>query len=318
MRQLLYIFVCVCLSMVASSAWSRPSDVTQWGTKGTDSGQFNNPSGIAVDASGNVYVTDSYNFRVQKFSNDGTFIMQWGSYGYGGCRQFTRPTGIAVDPSGWVYVADAYQLVCGAGWSTTIDRFTSTGGCGDVWGNCGWPAKVGGVAVDLSGNFYVTDPTAANLQELDHYQRIIRQWGAPFIFGGPGSELGQFNSPCGVAVDAAGNIYVADWGNRRVQVIQSSGHIVQWPIACQTIAVDAFGNVYTASPNVHHVDVYSSAGAFEMSIGEGLFSYPIGIAADASGNVFVLDNASCTVTRFAPSPTPVRKQSWGQLKTLYR
>src|SRR5438445_3031019 len=80
------------------------SFVSKWGSYGPGSGQFDRPVGIALDNSGNVYVTD-LNRHIQVFSSDGTFIRQWGSLGNGD-GQFDNPGGIAIDSHGNVYVAD--------------------------------------------------------------------------------------------------------------------------------------------------------------------------------------------------------------------
>jgi DNA-binding beta-propeller fold protein YncE len=77
-----------------------------WGSEGTGEGQFIEDHGIAVDSSGNVYVVDTRNNRIQKFSSDGTFIRAWGSEGCG-TDQFLIPHDIAVDSSGNVYVTDS-------------------------------------------------------------------------------------------------------------------------------------------------------------------------------------------------------------------
>src|SRR5438876_663229 len=87
---------------------SHPSfkaSITKWGSQGTGNGQFKNPSYVAVDSSGNVYVADSGNNRIQKFNSDGTFITKWGSTGTAD-GQFRGPDGFAIDSSGNVYVAD--------------------------------------------------------------------------------------------------------------------------------------------------------------------------------------------------------------------
>src|ERR1039458_5373592 len=80
--------------------------VAQWGGKGMENGQFDSPVGVAVDGLGNVFVSDSGNNRVQKFSSNGKFLLKWGSKGEGD-GQFLRPAGLAVDKAGVVYVVDA-------------------------------------------------------------------------------------------------------------------------------------------------------------------------------------------------------------------
>ncbi|MBI3743628.1 MAG: hypothetical protein HY261_05000, partial [Chloroflexi bacterium] len=77
----------------------------KWGSEGSGDGQFNMPSGIAVDAQGNVYVADRGNYRIQEFTSTGKFLTKWGSEGSGD-GQFNSPFGVAVDGVGNVYVAD--------------------------------------------------------------------------------------------------------------------------------------------------------------------------------------------------------------------
>ena len=92
--------------------------LTKWGGKGTTNGLFNGPFGVAVDSSGNVYVSDSGNNRIQKFNSSGTFITQWGTFG-GANGNFNSPIGVAVDGSSNVYVADVNN--------NRIQKFSSAG-----------------------------------------------------------------------------------------------------------------------------------------------------------------------------------------------
>ena len=179
--------------------------VTAWGSSGTGNGQFSYPIGITVDASGNVYVTDYSNNRIQKFSSSGNFITMWGSYGTGN-GQFWHPTDIAVDVSGNVYVMDQANY--------RIQKFSSSGNFITMWGSQGTGngqfIEAYGVAVDASGNVYVTD--YSRIQKFDSSGNFIIAWGAL------GTGNGQFSDPRGIAVDASGNVYVADTSNNRIQV----------------------------------------------------------------------------------------------------
>src|ERR1044071_8531345 len=72
-----------------------PTYLTQWGSPGSGSGQFDNPNGIAIDAAGDVYVADTYNHRIQKFAATGAYLTEWGSLGNGN-GQFNHPYGVAI------------------------------------------------------------------------------------------------------------------------------------------------------------------------------------------------------------------------------
>src|SRR5206468_387990 len=126
--------------------------VTKWGSQGGGDGQFANPTGVAVDGSGHVFVADSGNDRIQKFDASGTFLTTWGSYGTAD-GQFLDPEGVAVDGSGNVFVSDRGNF--------RMQKYTNTGTFLTKWGSQGsedgqfsFPT---GVAVDGSGNVFVAD-----------------------------------------------------------------------------------------------------------------------------------------------------------------
>ena len=110
--------------------------LTTWGRRGSGNGQFDNPVGVAVDGSGNVFVADSGNLfdadsnnaRIQKFDHEGTFLTTWGTSGSGN-GQFRRPLGVAVDGSGNVFVADTDNA--------RIQKFDSAGTFLTTWGTLG-------------------------------------------------------------------------------------------------------------------------------------------------------------------------------------
>ena len=135
-------------------------------------GQFNTPFGVAIDSSGNVYVTDSGNNRVQKFKNSGTFIRTWGSEGSANGK-FQFPEGIAVDKSGKVFVADVLNH--------RVQVFNNGGTFIGTWGSVGsangqFNAPFG-VAIDSSGNVYVADSGNNRVQKFKNNGIFIRTWG---------------------------------------------------------------------------------------------------------------------------------------------
>ena len=178
----------------------------KWGTFGTGNGQLRNPTGVAVDSSGNVYVADYNNDRIQKFTSTGTLLTSWGILGVNP-GQFYGPATVAVDSSGNVYVAD--------GGNNRIQKFTSTGTFVTQWGTIGTGdgqfQTPSGVDVDSSGNVYVADYDNHRIQRFTSTGTFVTKWGTN------GGGDGQFRSPRGVEVDSSGNVYVADADNHRIQ-----------------------------------------------------------------------------------------------------
>ena len=158
----------------------------------------------AVDGSGNVYVADQNNYRIEKFDSTGTFLTKWGSSGSGD-GQFNQPTGVAVDGSGNVYVADTGNR--------RIQKFDSAGTFLTKWSGSGDGQFLApfGVAVDGSSNVYVVDAANRRIEKFDGTGTFLTKWGSS------GSGDGQFNDPTGVAVDGSGNVFVADTRNNRIQ-----------------------------------------------------------------------------------------------------
>ena len=157
----------------ASAAAHLPDNVrllARWGSKGARNGQFALPLGIAVDTSGNVYVTDNENHRVQRFSANGEFLSKWGSRGSRD-GQFNFPGGIAVDREGRVYVADENDRVQVFSASGEFLRKWGSKGAGD--GQFDHPI---GIAVDPSGNVYVTESSNDRVQVFSPGGEFVRAW----------------------------------------------------------------------------------------------------------------------------------------------
>jgi len=283
-----------------ADALSSVNYLFQWGSSGSGDGQFSSPYGVAVDASGNVYVVDEGNSRIQKFDSNGTYLTQWGSLGSGD-GQFSRPIGVAVDGAGNVYVADADN--------NRVQKFDSNGTYLTQWGSSGSGDgqfnSPSGVAVDTAGNVYVTDTGNNRVQKFDSNGTYLAQW------GGHGSGNGQFDTPSGVAVDAAGNVYVTEAYNYRVQKFDSSGtYLTQWGTygggdgqfySPTGVAVDAAGNIYVADSS--RVQEFDSNGTYlaqfgSFGSGDGQFQSPQGIAINAVGYIYVADRDHNRVEAF--------------------
>jgi hypothetical protein len=187
--------------------------VSAWlGTTSSPADAFNLPSGIAADASGNVYLSDGHNFRIAKFTADGTFVCQFGDY-----HELTGPEGVAVGPGGLVYVANTDSVVRYTP-NASGTAYTKTA----TWGGAGTPAGdlgggVLGVACDPFGCIYVTSQTLFRVEKLSPQGALLAKWGTE------GSGNGQFTYALGIAVAPSGTVYVGDRDAARIQVFEPLG-----------------------------------------------------------------------------------------------
>ena len=235
--------------------------ITEWGSLGADDGQFNPPIAIGVDTSGNVYVADTGNKRIQKFDSDGKFFTKWGSAGAGN-GEFNLPQGVAVDASGNVYVADT--------WNNRIQKFSPNGNFINKWGSDGSGdgqfSLPGGVAVDSSGNVYVADTGNNRIQKFDSNGNLITKWGSY------GSGNGQFANPLGIAVDSDGYVYVADAGNNRIQKFSLVGQeTISAPSTPSGPATGMVGSQYFFSTGGASSDLEHPV-EYRFSWGDGTYS----------------------------------------------
>src|SRR5207302_1656329 len=213
-RSYVVVIVLILFGLIASPVGAQTSTfVLKWGARGNGNGQFSFPRTAAVDGSGNVYVLDQSNSRIQKFDSSGNFLLKWGSNGSGN-GQFNNFQFLAVDRvSGNVYSGEEN--------GTRIQKFDASGNFLLKWGSFGsgngqfnFPSDA---AVDGSGNVYIADADNNRIQEFDANGNFLRTWGT---FG---TGDGQFKRAFGVAVDGSTNVdgsinvYVVDQQNHRMQ-----------------------------------------------------------------------------------------------------
>jgi DNA-binding beta-propeller fold protein YncE len=268
--------------------------LAKFGSFGTTTAHFNKPEGIAIDASGNIWVVDDENHRVLKFDPSGAYLSSFGSFGTGD-GQFNNPQGIAIDASGNIWVTDRDN--------DRVQKFDSSGAFllkfgSNGTGNGQFDTPTG-IAIDSGGNAWVVDYENERVQKFNSAGVYQTKFGSGF-----GSGNGQFNNPTGIAIDSGGNLWVVDSGNHRVQKFNSSG-VYQTKFGTlgsgngqfntpNWIAIDASGNLWITDGANHRVQKFDSAGAFlakfgSFGTGDGQFNTPTGIAINSGGDVLVSD-----------------------------
>ncbi len=239
--------------------------------------EFYNPSGVAVDASGNVYVADYDNHRIRKITPAGVVSTLAGggngaSYmdGIGSEARFAFPTGVAVDKQGNVYVADrenqVIRKITADGIVTTLaGKASNMGGYADGTGSEAQFNAPVGLAVDANNNVYVAEFGGHRIRKITPTGVVstIAGNGTPGFVQGTGT-VAQFNKPAGVAVDKDGTLLIADVGNNCIRKVSPTREVTLF--AGSGIAGTNAGPVATAE-----------------------FNYPISLAIDANGLVYVAE-----------------------------
>jgi len=314
--------------------------------------RFDGPAAVATDAEGNAYIADAKNDTIRKLTSNGavtTFAGQAGTEGsadgLGAAAQFLEPSGVAVDAAGDVFVADTdnctIRKITPAGQVTTFAGTALSEGSGDGAGAAARFSFPWGLAVDAAGNLYVADWGNSTVRKITAAGVVTTLAG---LAGATGSADGagaaaRFNAPIGLAVDATGNVYVADSGNDTIRRITPSGVVTTLAGTAATpgstdgaggtarfdsphgIAIDGSGTLYVAdsgNATLRQVTaggvvttVAGTAGTTGYADGAGLaaqFAYPEGIAATAAGNFLVADTGNNTVRAVAVGTTGAAPQ----------
>ncbi|SVC45576.1 uncharacterized protein METZ01_LOCUS298430, partial [marine metagenome] len=273
--------------------------ILEWGNYGNiDGGQFFQLESLSVDNEGNVYVTDSGNARIQKFTSDGQFLETWGVRGTDN-GEFEYPTGIATYESN-VYVVDREQH--------RIQVFDSTGKFLQSWGEFG--SEQGeffyphGIAISNDGVVYVADTKNYRIQQFTTDGEFLSSFG---IYG-PGD--GRLRTPVDVAL-GENYVYVADPGNYKIEKYTFEGISVAsfdysfggYSVRPNGLIVDPDGNIYFTDSYKHRIikiDPEGNTLKIFGSVGneKGKFVEPKDIVLDDRGYLFVADFANNRIQKF--------------------
>ena len=267
---------------------------TQWVVTTLATG-FNWPASVAVDSAGNLYVADTANDAILKVTSDGavTTLAGWvggigTNDGTGSAARFAYPCGVAVDTNGSVYVADSgnntIRKVTSGGAVTTLARSVASFGTNDGMGSAARFALPCSVAVDTNGNVYVSDYGNNTIRKVTPGGVVTTLAG---LAGHAGSANGtnsaaRFNGPFGVALDSAGNLYVADMSNDTIRKVTPVG--TNWAVT--TLA-----------------GLAGSAGSADGAGSSARFNGPLGVALDSAGNLYVADMSNDTIRKLTPVGT---------------
>ncbi|MEI6821811.1 MAG: T9SS type A sorting domain-containing protein, partial [Bacteroidota bacterium] len=314
------------------------------------------PQGVALDASGNIYIADFYNYRIRKVTaSTGIITTVAGNgitYGYSGdggaatSAELSYPQGVALDASGNIYIADqnnqrVRKVTASTGIISTVAGNGTTGFTGD--GGAATSAELyypTGVALDASGNIYIADIFNQRIRKVTASTGIITTVAgngtSGFAGDGGAATSAELYYPTGVALDASGNIYIADYGNNRIRKVTASTGIITTVAGNGTsgfagdesaatsaelynptrVAIDASGNIYIADYlNQRIRKVTASTGIITTVAGNGTTGftgdggaatsaelyYPTGVALDASGNIYIADQSNQRVRKVTAS-----------------
>ena len=319
------------------------------GNSGTNNGtggaaRFAYPCGVVLDSAGNLFVADSGNSTIRKVTPMGLVTTLAGlaeslgsTDGAGSATQFHFPFRMAVDTNGIVYVTDEVNNTIrkitpvGANWVvTTIAGLAGSAGANDGTGSAARFNGPCGVALDSTGNLYVTDGINNTIRKLTP---VGSDWIVTTIAGSPGAsgavngtnKAARFNLPVSLTVDSGGNLYVADFNNNIIREVTPVG--TNWVVTTiatgfngpEGVALDNAGNLYVAdlfnftirkvTPVGSNWVVTTLAGlARSPGYNDGTnstarFGWPQDVAVDSAGNIYESDQGINAIRKLTPVGT---------------
>lgn len=309
------------------------------------------PGGLAFDSAGNLYIADSFNNRIRKVGSDGNISTFAGTGDFGNFGDtniatkaaMNRPYGLVFDSAGNLYIADAYndevrKVAASGGTMTTFAGKGTQGLGGDGGGATGALLNTPtAVILDAAGNLYIADTNNNRIRKVGTDGNITTFAGIGSAGssgdGGPANSA-AIDTPEGLAIDKAGNIYVSDTGGHRIRKITPDGNIttvagngnggfqgdggpatqasLYYP---KGIALDpTSGNLYIADWLNSRVRVVTPDGKINTVAGSGQYNYsgdggpatsatlkfPWALAVDATGKVYVADDENSTIRLLTP------------------
>jgi len=254
--------------------------------------RFSYPMGLTATSSGAIIVADMRNCLIRSISSDGLVSTLAGTIGrmstadgHGSSASFSAPLDVVADSAGNIYVADSanhtIRKIDPTGAVTTFAGTPKKAGSVDGTGGEALFNSPGGLALDSSGNLYVADSGNHTIRKISPTGTVTTLAGKPGTQGssdGQGSEA-SFNAPGSLAVDASGNIYVADSGNNTIRKITPDGTVTTLAgVAGQTGSADGPGNT-------------------------ARFAGPGGIVSDSVGNLYIADTYNNAIRKLTPDGT---------------
>jgi len=285
--------------------------------RGVRAGEFDSPAGVAVDSSGNLFVVDTANSRVQRFDPNGKHIEDWAATPGSDRGQFRNPLRAAFNREGilWISDTDNHRL---QSFDTRGGPLSEFGSLGQGPGQFSHPI---GLAFDPAGNMWVADSGNHRIQKIGP--------GAKNVLAiipedhKPSSVKGEFNTPWGVVCDATGSVYVADTYNHRIQRFAKDGTFLNTFGTMgdkpgefnkpTSLLIDRVGALFVVDSGNNRVQKFDGQGQFLTEWGKKgnlarEFNNPQQITQGPDGMIYIADTGNHRIQKYRPRKSPLFQQ----------